>query len=219
MKNIIKRMLKIFGYELHPLYSLPLHNRLLKSFSYFNFIYPKIADIDGDIVECGVGKGRTLLYLCHLDLNEGKNRRIWGFDSFNGFPEPVDFDDSPRKPKKGDWSDTSIDLILGQLKRAGIDKNFVNDKVKLVKGFFPTTFKYYNGQPIAILHVDVDLYQSYKDVLDYFYPFVVKGGLIMFDEYNEPKWPGATKAIDEFISKTGHTLQKYPQTKKYYIIK
>lgn len=219
MKKILKQILAHFGYKLFPVFTLPMRVRQMNLFLYFANRYTQIATVEGDLVECGVGKGRTMLYLTFLSLKEEKGRKVWGFDSFEGFPEPAKEDDSPRNPKKGDWSDTSMELVLGQLKRAGVPKEYVTSNVQLVKGFFPETFKQYDSSPIAILHVDVDLYQSYVDVLRFFYPMVSKNGLILFDEYDEPKWPGAKQAVDEFLKEQGQTLQFDASAHKYFVVK
>ena len=67
-----------------------------------------IEKIPGDIVECGVGRGRSILILATLnDLlssSESGQRKIYGYDSFAGFPEPTAEDKSARNPKKGEWS-------------------------------------------------------------------------------------------------------------------
>ena len=209
----------LFGYEIHSRYILPIHVRQLRLFSYLSRQFERIKSVEGDIVECGVGKGRTFLYLTHLSLDEKKHRLVWGFDSFEGFPEPTKEDDSFRKPKKGDWSDTSVGLIVGQLRRAGIPQKDSDACVRLIPGFFPDTFTEYKGGQVALLHVDVDLYQSYVDVLTFFFPKVSNGGVIMFDEYNHPKWPGATQAVDEFLKKTSLTLQHDAEIGKYFVVK
>jgi hypothetical protein len=71
--------------------------------------------------------------------------------------------------------------------------------VRLVKDFFDKTLSSYEGR-IALLHLDGDLYESYKVSLEALYDKVVSGGIIMFDEYADPRWLGARKAIDEFFS-------------------
>ena len=124
-----------------------------------------------------------------------------------------------RAPKKGEWSGISPDDIKGILKTAGIQKDFIDSKVRLIKGFFNESLKKYDDAPIAILHVDVDLYQSYKDVLSALYPRVVSQGIVLFDEYQSPKWPGATKAIDEFFAKEKDRITLDSDSGKYYFIK
>jgi hypothetical protein len=219
MKHIIKKIVTLCGYEIVPSYTLPFHRRFIRQLLYVSRRFESVKDMEGAIVECGVGYGRTMLYFSYLISQSKKERVIWGFDSFAGFPDPTKNDDSLRKPKKGDWGDTSIKRILSQINRAGIPTDFTSKHIKLIPGFFPSTFSHYDKGPIAILHADVDLYQSYVDVLDFFYPYVQKGGVIMFDEYKEEKWPGATEAIDEFCKRTGETLQHDADAGKYYMVK
>lgn len=102
-------------------------------------------------------------------------------------------DVSYRNPKKGELA-TKEDWILIILKGSQLS----TPNIKLIKGYFKD-IKF--NKPIALLHIDGDLYQSYKDALTVLFPLVVKGGIIIFDEYNEPAWPGATKAVDEFFQK------------------
>ena len=99
---------------------------------------------------------------------------------------------------------------------------FVQSHLTVTKGFFDTSLKYYTGSRIALLHIDVDLYQSYLDVLNQLFSKVISGGVIVFDEYMSEsdlkKFPGAKKAIDEFFKGRGE-IQKDSLYGKYYFIK
>ena len=71
-----------------------------------------------------------------------------------------------------------------------------------------------------MLHLDCDLYESCKLALETFYDKVQPGGVIMFDEYADARWPGATKAIDEFFSDKPEMIQPDPKcTWKYHVTK
>ena len=72
-----------------------------------------------------------------------------------------------------------------------------------------------------LLHLDCDLYQSYKDSLEFLYPKVVRNGIIAFDEYVNEEWafPGAVKAINEFFGENVKKIQKCSLTGKSYLIK
>ena len=219
MKKIIKKLVQKAGFAIVSRYVVPLDLRQIKNVAYYSGIFSKVTNIPGAFVECGVGRGRSFLYFCAFIFKEKKGRLAWGFDSFEGFPEPTKEDDSVRNPKKGEWSGISPDDIKGILKTAGIHKDFIDSKVRLIKGFFNESLKKYDDAPIAILHVDVDLYQSYKDVLSALYPRVVSQGIVLFDEYQSPKWPGATKAIDEFFAKEKDRITLDSDSGKYYFIK
>ncbi len=172
-----------------------------------------IKNISGDIVECGIGRGRSLLVISAinqlLDKNEGGERIIYAYDSFEGFPEPTDEDKSARNPKKGEWSYSpsgkykySEDFIKLVLTEANI--SFKDNQLELKKGFFGDSLKNHPDRPIALLHVDGDLYQSYMDVLKLAYHKVVPGGLIVFDDFlsnnkESERWPGALIAVKDFL--------------------
>ena len=81
-----------------------------------------------------------------------------------------------------------------------------NANVKLIKGFFNESLTKYPGDKIAILHIDGDLYQSYKDCLGMLYKYVSRGGIVVFDDfllvsYEGESFPGARKAVSEFLEK------------------
>ena len=92
-----------------------------------------------------------------------------------------------------------IDLVIKNLKNNNISQKKLNNII-FKKGFFPDSFNGFN-EKISFLHLDVDLYNSYKNCLDFFYPLLVNGGIITFDEYDNTKWTGAKVAIDEFLKK------------------
>ena len=105
------------------------------------------------------------------------------------------------------------------LRDGRIPEIVIHDRVRLIKGFFDKTLPQYEGR-IALLHLDGDLYESYKVSLETLYEKVAPGGIIMFDEYLDQRWPGATKAIDEFFS--GKPEKVVPHDKctwKYHVTK
>jgi hypothetical protein len=76
------------------------------------------------------------------------------------------------------------------------------------------------GGSIALLHLDCDLYESYKLALETFYDKVQPDGVIMFDEYADERWPGARKAIDEFFVHKPEAVQAHAKCDwKYYATK
>lgn len=154
-----------------------------KRLLYFYDLFNQISHLEGDIVECGVGWGRSLFMLCMgADLFENK-RKLFAFDSFEGFPEPSK-EDEPEKYgiKKGRYATSEI-AVKQYLINSGITQDFIDHRIVFKKGFFNETLKQYTRKKIALLHLDVDLYQSYKDCLDILYPKVAEGGIIAFDEY------------------------------------
>ncbi len=200
-----------------PLMTLSVASQLL----YFQRTLDLVADVPGDVVECGVGWGRSLLSWALLVQLEGKGREVWGFDSFEGFPDPSPHDHSPRGVKRGEWK-TDRESVLKMLEASGLAPEFLRLSLRIVKGFFHESLPRYPRERIAVLHIDADLYQSYLDVLTQLYAKVVPGGVILFDEYLNPieqeKFPGAQRAIDEFFQGREPILRD-AIAGKYYAVK
>lgn len=112
------------------------------------------------------------------------------------------------------------------LQLARLDKDFIENKVKTIKGFLKESLSPENIskiEKIAVLHLGVGLYETYKICLEKLYPKVVMGGVIMFDEYKNPrtltKMPGASEAIDEYLGKRKSKIEKDELTGKYFFVK
>jgi len=229
LRKIIDSALNSLGYYLDK---LPRTSR--KNFGtiarelYLEERFKSINDVKGDIVECGVGSGTSLFYMCVLNQLENKNRTVYGFDSFEGFPEPTKEDDSIRKPKKGEmdrgWASSTDGLrnsFIGMFQ--GREFNF---SLRLMKGFFEDSLnedviEIFRTSKIALLHLDVDLYDSYKVTLERLWPHVAEGGVVLFDEYRaaEIKFPGSVVAIDEFFGELKSQIQYDENANRYYIVK
>jgi O-methyltransferase len=178
-------------------------------------------DVPGDIAECGVHKGGTLVPMAIHVHQKGIRKKLLGFDSFEGLPDSVAFDARLGGPhgewkRPGEMSNTSVELVLSKLRRF-----CVVDNVELVKGFFEKTLPGYADRRFSLVHLDCDIYSSYKECIAFFYPRVNSGGVILLDEYNDPPWPGCNKAIDEFLRDKPEKLREivFDNYQKYYIAK
>jgi hypothetical protein len=183
IKKLIESLLNNLGYDIvKKPKGLVINYGFLLHFLYFKEVYDLIATVEGDIVECGVGYGHSFLKLCCLAHFENKGRLIYGFDSFEGFPEPSKEDSSPRNPQKGEWNVATVETIEQLLGDLGVEAAFIKNNVRLIKGFFEESVHKFGEKSVAFLHLDVDLYKSYKVTLEYFWPKVAKGGVVLFDE-------------------------------------
>jgi len=213
LKKLIKMIFHSFGLKVerrdyledtipgdynHSPFLPRLYRRYLYRIMYFNDMLNKVRYIDGDIIECGVSIGHGTLLLMLLGEYIGVERAYYGFDSFEGFPAPIAKDENTPIPGAGFYS-SPPDTVLRVLRDGGISDEEITSRIRLVKGLFDKTLPTYEGK-IALLHLDCDLYKSYKLSLELLYDKVVSGGIIMFDEYHDRRWPGATKAIDEFFA-------------------
>jgi O-methyltransferase len=171
-----------------------------------------VKGLQGDIAEAGVWKGGTLELLAKLN----PATTVWGFDSFEGLPPATENDNYH---KEGDFNDVEYDNILGYL-------GTVCRNVNLVKGFFPTSFNEIDPfKKYKMVHIDTDLYQSVKDCLDYFYPRMVEGGVIISDDIGWDSVKGGEQALMEFVETINPTFKGelfyYPghSNKQYLIIR
>jgi hypothetical protein len=185
---------------------------------YFLSQLEKVRDVEGDIVECGVSIGHGTLLFLLLSKYLGVERNYVGFDSFEGFPEPVAQDEATPITGKDFWANPP-ETVLRVLRDGRVPEATIRDRVRLVKGFFHETLPSYEGR-IALLHLDGDLYESYRVPLALLYEKVASRGIIMFDEYADPRWLGAKKAIDEFFADKPEVVVPHPKcTWKYYVQK
>jgi hypothetical protein len=160
----------------------------------------EVEDLEGDLAECGVYRGGTLVPTGIYLKQRGLTKVVYGFDSFRGFDGSVDSEialgGAPNDDKRrGGFGDTSFDYVAAKVRRFGLECH-----VKIVEGYLVNTLEYYSRERFCFVHLDVDIYESYKLGLEFFYPRMVSGGVILLDEYNDPPWPGCNKAVDEFLS-------------------
>lgn len=171
--------------------------------------------IKGAFVECGVYTGGASAFSLRslMRNNDGGSRPYWGFDSFEGMPEPSTGDGSdayvwmygkPTLATSGKLvgSDVNLaqyDACLAYLKGTG----YPEAQIHLIKGWFQDTVKQYSQKigPISVLRIDGDLYESTKIPLEGLFDNVVSGGAIILDDYGG--FVGSRKATDEFLQSRG----------------
>jgi len=169
------------------------------------------AKLQGHIIECGVFRGSTLLGMAHrLALRGLRDVPLIGCDSFQGFPAPSREDaledgSFHERTREGLYSDTSYDTLCSRISALGYAQN-----IRVLKGFFIDTLPLLSELKFNIVHLDCDLYESYRTCLNFLYPRLVPGGYMVFDEYDiaVPVYPGARKAIDEFFADKTEKLQR-----------
>jgi hypothetical protein len=224
IRKILMKIQRALAFELRKLgYRLDLYPNVnfnqhqLKVNSYFTDFFKFIEHVPGVVVECGFGEGSSFLVLASICSEQDRN--LTGFDSFKGFPKPTEEDNSPRNPKKGEWSVRTIEEAKSQLQHFGLNPAYVTTKIDLVAGYVEDTLhRNLPREPIALLHIDLDLYSAYKCSLDILFPLVAEGGLVVFDEYNVKNWPGAKLAVDEYFQDLPYEITKH-SSGKYFVKK
>jgi hypothetical protein len=190
-------------------------------------LYKLILEVPGDIIECGVYQGNSLTWLAHLSIilePHAINRRLIGFDTFEGFISIDDHAD-PSDINNKHFSDTSYELISESLQLLDFLRP-VNKvpRFELIKGdILETLPAYIEAHPwmtCAMLILDTDLYKPTKIALECVVSIMPKGGVIVFDEYNYQNFPGETQAIREVLSMNGLRVKKpfYESCTAYAVI-
>ncbi len=209
--------------SLFPAYVRRLHmGRFLAHYELFK----NVIDLPGHIVELGVYRGPsffTWAKLLEIFCPGDRKRLVYGFDNFAGFQgfAPEDGKTDPAFGKvMGGYSPGSVRPEIEELVAVNTMDNMIPDiaRAKLVVGNIDETLPRFceenPGLRISLLHFDIDLYEPTKLGLELLYPLVVKGGVVIFDEYGMVPWAGETNAVDEYFDKLGDrpVIRKFPTT-------
>lgn len=158
--------------------------------------YVKLSNaLPGDLAECGCYVGTSAFFMAQVSTHGG----VYLFDSFQGLSDPDATDKSiatdvlPWSP--GDLS-TSEAVLRNNLSHYG-------DSLVVLPGWIPERFSEVADRQFRVVHIDVDLYQPTRDSLEFFYPRLVKGGVIVMDDYGFKTCPGATRAAEELAATQG----------------
>ena len=143
-------------------------------------------ELDGDMAEVGVYQGGSAKIICDVK----RNRKLFLFDTFIGLQELSDDDTHFGKKhwKKNEFSNTSLERVKDYL------SSFNN--IQIIKGEFPKTSESIDNSRFSFVHLDVDLYKSTIACLKFFYPRLVRGGIILVHDYHSD---GIQKAFKEFL--------------------
>jgi hypothetical protein len=170
--------------------------------------YVSRARIDGDILECGVWRGGSMMLVAKVLGQLGDARRtLHLFDTYEGHPKPghpLDVDmwgnralDEWREFRKtdetSDWARVSIEEVRANMQSTG----YPMDRVRLVKGMVEKTAAPNAPEKLSLLRLDTDWYASAKVSLEVFWPRLVVGGVLLVDDYGHYK--GQRQAVDEFF--------------------
>lgn len=170
-------------------------------------IFKRQLPVKGSIIECGVNHGFGIMSWAKFSaILEPVNlmRRVYGFDTFEGFPGLSDQDRSAASQhvKVGDLAADVFDE-LNQLVSIYDSTRFIGhvEKVKLIRGdavqTIPEFIKQHPHLVVSLLFMDFDLYEPTKVALEHFLPRMPKGAILAFDELDNPLWPGETLAMLE----------------------
>jgi hypothetical protein len=175
----------------------------LKRFLSLYEIFKLILPVKGSIVECGVFRGFGFMSWAKLSTilePENLTRRIYGFDTFEGFPSVDQRDGNDvALPAEGELCSNSRDELEALVEAYDEDRFLGHiDKAHLIAGDAAKTIpRFVEDHPhlvVSLLFLDFDLYEPTKIALEHFLPRMPKGAILAFDELDNPIWPGETLA-------------------------
>jgi O-methyltransferase len=166
---------------------------------FYNFWFQierlKRLKVEGSFVELGVWQGETAKMIHEMD----KARRLHLFDTFEGF-DSKDLEKETNKDGRyttDNFSDTKLEEVKALFNESS--------NVYFYKGYFPETTIDLKDDKFALVHLDADLYKPTIDALNYFYPKLSPGGVVIIHDYNHT-WDGIRIALDEFIKTIPESL-------------
>jgi hypothetical protein len=165
--------------------------------------------VAGDIVECGVWKGGSMMAIARTLLAHDTTRQLYLFDTFEGMSEPTEMDvlSRDRKATAADlmeaekqnqsnslvWAYSPLDEVKRNMRSTGYDES----RITYVKGKVDDTLPGNAPASISLLRLDTDWYESTYHELVHLYPRLSPGGVLIIDDYGH--WEGARRAVDQYF--------------------
>ncbi len=145
--------------------------------------------LPGEVAELGVYKGGSARFLARVFAGLGPRKKVLLFDTFAGLPTADRERDIYRE---GDLADTSLEGV----------QSYLGDcpSVLFFPGLFSDTLPQASDHRFCLVHIDADLFSSVDECCAFFYPRMVPGGIMLFDDYGFLSCPGARQAVDSFFA-------------------
>ncbi|HKT06839.1 MAG TPA: TylF/MycF/NovP-related O-methyltransferase [Gemmatimonadaceae bacterium] len=163
--------------------------------------------IEGDLVECGVWRGGSMMAAALTLLALGDTRRtLWLYDTYEGMSEPTERDinrgnraarrrwERSQKDGHNAWNYAPLEDVRQNLLSTG----YPEANLRFVKGKVEDTIPGAIPERIAILRLDTDFYESTYHELTHLYPLLVSRGVLLLDDYGH--WRGARDAVDRYVA-------------------
>ena len=211
------------------------YNKIGSFSNLFSFIKDNHTKVEGDIVEAGVYRGHSLISIAKLLKDLGSEKKVYGFDTFTGFPpvyhEKDNLSEFSKMYEEGLISKDHLEsvklnqMLLEKFSNKTFEKNIKNisssgdfentnlelikkkieylelDNIELIQGDFSETMSASKKiEKVMAAIIDCDLYESYQVSLDFIWQQLSPKGFVHLDEYYSLKFPGARRAVTEFIS-------------------
>lgn len=179
-------------------------------------------EVVADFAEAGCWKGHSSYFLSKLindyNLKKNKNIKFFIFDSFEGLSEINEKDKNVKKLDQNLIKKIKTQFVSNdQFVKNEVLKDF--KFVEIFKGWIPEKFNKVKDKKFSFVHIDVDLYEPTLQSLEFFFPRLIEGGIIVCDDYNSFGFDGAKKAWDEFFNKNKVKINFSPAVSGSFIIK
>lgn len=205
-------------HELLDNIGLYLTRQTLSRINFMQNLYQMIVPVHGVIMEFGVRWGQNMALFSMLrGIHEpyNYNRKVIGFDTFEGFPSVAPEDGALAQPGDYGVAENWVEELEGILEfhnqNAPVPQK---TKYQLVQGNATLTLpEYLQKQPetiVALAYFDFDLYQPTRDCLEAILPHLTKGSVLAFDELNMPEFPGETLAVREVLGLSRYAIRRDP---------
>lgn len=225
IKSLVKRVVQLLGYDIVNIngsirdfeeeaieiirsvtpYTMTTPERLYALIQAVKYVMEN--NITGDIVECGVWKGGSMMAVAKTFLGMGQvEKNLYLFDTFEGMTKPTDFDvdfmgkgmlEKFKMERISDESSKWNYASLDEVKKVMSETNYPMEKIHFVKGKVEASLPSYAPAAISLLRLDTDWYESTNHELVHLFPRLTLGGVIIIDDYGH--YAGARKAVDDYL--------------------
>ena len=189
-------------------------------------LFKQIVEVPGAIVDIGVYRGAsafTWAKLCEIFCPTDVRKRVYGFDTFEGFPALAPQDGSTNAEQDvrvGGYAGgaTIYDELIAARAAMNHDRHLSHlERLEFVKGDLTCSVPQFvsnegMGLRVALLNLDADLYEPTRVALEHFVPLMSRGGIIVLDEYAVTTFPGESQAVDEYFT---HHFGRRPTVRKF----
>lgn len=172
------------------------------------------AGIAGDFVECGVWRGGSMFVAARALLHRGSTeRQLWLYDTFEGMSEPTSADVDLRgaaaagllrlhqpDDRLGVWCRSQLE----EVEQTMASSAYPPARICYVAGKVEETLPVARPPSIALLRLDTDWYESTRCELEFLYPLLSPGGVLIIDDYGH--WQGCRQAVDDYFAALGQPL-------------
>ncbi len=152
--------------------------------------------VPGALAELGVYKGTMARIMREI----APEREMYLFDTFEGY-SAADIAGDPFSGQYGAIANAYGGVTVDEVRR-----HVGSDRVNIMPGHFPESAESISpAVRFAFVHLDADIYLPTRSGLEFFYPRMTPGGMILIHDYNSELWPGVSKAVDEFMANKPET--------------